>query len=99
MKFEEIEVGKVYNAGHDASLYLVTHKGYNYIVVINYSTVHYVAVQQFYAKDYDYSEWYLEDEYYIEHYLSDTPQEYQRIFRVLNKMVVQGITDIDYFEI
>lgn len=44
-------------------------------------------------------EWYLEDEYYIEHYLSDTPQEYQRIFRVLNKMVVQGITDIDYFEI
>ena len=44
-------------------------------------------------------EWYLEDEYYIEHYLSDTPQEYQRIFRVLNKMVIQGITDIDYFEI
>lgn len=44
-------------------------------------------------------EWYLEDEYYIEHYLSDTPQEYQRIFRVLNKMVLQGITDIDYFEI
>lgn len=44
-------------------------------------------------------EWYLEDGYYIEHYLSDTPQEYQRIFRVLNKMVVQGITDIDYFEI
>lgn len=44
-------------------------------------------------------EWYLEDEYYIEHYLSDTPQEYQRIFRVLNKMVVQGITNIDYFEI
>lgn len=44
-------------------------------------------------------EWYLEDEYYIEHYLSDTPKEYQRIFRVLNKMVVQGITDIDYFEI
>ena len=44
-------------------------------------------------------EWYLEDEYYIEHYLSDTPQEYQRIFRVLNKIVVQGITDIDYFEI
>lgn len=44
-------------------------------------------------------EWYLEDEYYIEHYLSDTPQEYQRIFRVLNKMVAQGITDIDYFEI
>ena len=48
MKFEEIEVGKVYSAEHDVNLYLVTHKGYNYIVVINYSTVHYVAVQQFY---------------------------------------------------
>ena len=48
MKFEEIEVGQVYGVGNDASLYLVTHKGYNYIVVINYSTVHYVAVQQFY---------------------------------------------------
>ena len=48
MKFEEIEVGKVYSAEHDVSLYLVVHKGYNYIVVINYSTVHYVAVQQFY---------------------------------------------------
>ena len=49
MKFEEIEVGKVYRAEHDVNLYLVTHKGYNYIVVINYSTVHYVAVQQFYV--------------------------------------------------
>lgn len=66
MKFEEIEVGKVYSAEHDVNLYLVTHKGYNYIVVINYSTVHHVAVQQFYAKDYDYSEWYLEDKYYID---------------------------------
>ena len=66
MKFEEIEVGQVYGVGNDASLYLVTHKGYNYIDVINYSTVHHVAVQQFYAKNYDYSEWYLEDDYFID---------------------------------
>ena len=48
MKFEEIEVGQVYGVGQDASIFLVVHKGYNYIVVINYSTVHHVAVQQFY---------------------------------------------------
>lgn len=48
MKFEEIEVGQVYSAENDVSLYLVVHKGYNYIIVINYSTVHYVAVPQFY---------------------------------------------------
>lgn len=64
MKFEEIEVGKVYAEEYNSNCYLVTYKTENYILTINYSTVHHVAVPQFFGKDYDYSEWYIEDDYY-----------------------------------
>lgn len=64
MKFEEIEVGQVYAEEHNTGYYLVTYKAENYILIINYSIVHHVAVPQFFGKDYDYSGWYIEDDYY-----------------------------------
>lgn len=62
MKFENIEIGKVYGEKNSLGVYYVIHKTDNYAVVLQHSTVHLVTVPMFFSNNYDFSEW-IEEEY------------------------------------
>jgi len=65
MKFEDIEIGKIYSCGDDAVNKIVD-KGKDWICLLTYSYNHYVSVPKIYGKDdFIYEYWYEETESWI----------------------------------
>lgn len=68
MEFEDIDVGIVFAEKDCEGCFYVIHKTDNYIVVLQYSSIHLVSVPMIFSNEYDFSNWYVAEysDYLIE---------------------------------